>query len=119
MLECDGRRRRFSADLQGDRLDVFIDGEHVELVRVRHSSSDAALQDERHYNAPMNGRIVSVSVKPGDRVSSGDTLLVMEAMKMEHRIRAHRDGAVATIDVAVGDLVNEGRTLVELATEEC
>ena len=58
--------------------------------------------------APMPGKVMSVSVAPGDAVVSGQALLVLEAMKMEHTIRAPEDGVVATLPFAVGDQVSEG-----------
>ena len=47
-------------------------------------------------------------------VQEGFGLVVLEAMKMEHRIRAHGDGVIATIDIVAGDLVSEGQVLVAL-----
>lgn len=114
-LSCDGQQQSFTVSSTPNRLDIFINGQHLELLRI---TSTHTGNDSKHhagqYKAPMNGRIVSVSVKAGDTVKKDDTLLVMEAMKMEHRIRAHDDGTVAAIDIAVGDLVNEGQTLIEL-----
>jgi len=97
-------------------LDVFACGEHAELGFVTHAHANNVTSNDRHYNAPMNGRIVSVNVGKGAVVKEGDTLLVMEAMKMEHRIRAHGDGVIAAIDISTGDLVSEGQVLVELET---
>ncbi|MCC2636507.1 MAG: acetyl/propionyl/methylcrotonyl-CoA carboxylase subunit alpha [Moraxellaceae bacterium] len=114
LLERDGHSQVFSVERQGDHLHVFIEGEHIELVRTPRAPSNAQAGDERHYRAPMNGRIVSVNVQAGDSVQKGDTLLVMEAMKMEHRIRAHGEGVIAGIPVAAGDLVSEGQNLVDL-----
>ncbi len=62
-------------------------------------------------SAPMQGTIVSIDAREGDRVHSGRQLFVMEAMKMEHVIRAHVDGIVRQISVAVGDTVFEGHPL--------
>ncbi|MDI1302868.1 MAG: acetyl/propionyl/methylcrotonyl-CoA carboxylase subunit alpha [bacterium] len=116
-LTCDGQQQSFAVTAESGRLDVFINGQHIELLRITNAHAGNDDGNGLHYNAPMNGRIVSVSVKAGDTVKEGDTLLVMEAMKMEHRIRAHGDGTVAAIDVAAGDLVNEGQTLIELDKE--
>lgn len=116
-LICDGQQQSFDVMREAKRLDIFINGQHVELSCISHSHGGNDDGKTGHYNAPMNGRIVSVSVKAGDTVKEGDTLLVMEAMKMEHRIRAHGDGIVAAIDIVVGDLVNEGQTLIELDKE--
>ncbi|HEX4870542.1 MAG TPA: acetyl/propionyl/methylcrotonyl-CoA carboxylase subunit alpha [Moraxellaceae bacterium] len=114
LVERDGRSEVLSVTRRGDSLHVFVAGEHVELLRVARASAGAAAGDDHHYRAPMNGRIVSVAVRAGDTVKKGDTLLVMEAMKMEHRVRAHAEGVVSAIAVAPGDLVSEGQTLIDL-----
>ena len=62
--------------------------------------------------APMQGTIVSLDVREGEQVRSGQQLLVMEAMKMEHVISAHLSGTVRAITVAPGDAVFEGHPLV-------
>lgn len=117
-LNRDGKRYRYMISNQPDGLDIFSQGEHYELKTAQRQGNHATAQDEQHYNAPMNGRIVSVNVEAGNTVKAGDTLLVMEAMKMEHRIRAHHDGLVAAIAVAAGDLVSEGQTLAEIGKTE-
>jgi biotin carboxyl carrier protein len=60
----------------------------------------------------MPGHILSVSVKPGDAVEVGDTVVVMEAMKMENEIKAHAAGTVAEVKVAKGQDVGVGEVLV-------
>lgn len=110
----DGHLTNFLLSSNNKGLDVFLHGEHIEVSVATHSPENDNSASGRHYNAPMNGRIVSVNVSKGDSVKEGDTLLVMEAMKMEHRIRAHEDGVIAAIDIAAGDLVSEGQTLVAL-----
>ena len=62
-------------------------------------------------NAPMPGNILDVRVKPGDSVKAGDTLLILEAMKMENEISAPQDGTVASVDVRKGDVVDSGTLL--------
>ncbi|MEM7080755.1 MAG: biotin/lipoyl-containing protein, partial [Pseudomonadota bacterium] len=64
------------------------------------------------FNAPMNGAIVSVLVEPGQAVAAGDTLVIMEAMKMEHAIKAPVAGEVTEIFYAPGDLVEGGAPLL-------
>ena len=61
--------------------------------------------------APMPGNILDVKVKAGDSVKAGDTLLVLEAMKMENEISAPQDGTVASVNVRKGDVVNSGDLL--------
>ena len=65
--------------------------------------------------APLPGVIKSVSVQPGQQVSFGDELLVIEAMKMDNIIRASRDGIVETVHVNEGHQVAYGERLLEYA----
>ena len=67
-------------------------------------------------NAPMPGKVVRVMVGAGDTVSRGQTLMVLEAMKMEHAITAPGDGVVALVAFAEGDQVAEGAELLQLET---
>src|ERR1700688_999465 len=64
--------------------------------------------------SPMPGKIVKGAVKPGDSVVERDLLVVLEAMKMEHRIEATQSGVVKNVAVAPGALVTSGATLVEI-----
>jgi 3-methylcrotonyl-CoA carboxylase alpha subunit len=64
--------------------------------------------------APMNGSIVRVLVEPGQAVEAGAALVVLEAMKMEHSIRAPHAGTVKALYCVEGELVSEGAALVEL-----
>lgn len=62
--------------------------------------------------SPMPGVVLSVEVSVGSNVSRGQTLLVLEAMKMKNELKAERDGTVASIQVAVGDQVKHGDVLL-------
>ncbi|MDW7709291.1 MAG: biotin/lipoyl-containing protein [Deferrisomatales bacterium] len=64
--------------------------------------------------APMPGHILSVAVKVGDAVEVGDTVLVMEAMKMENEIKAHVAGTVSEVKVAKGQDVGVGEVLMTI-----
>ena len=68
--------------------------------------------------SPMPGKIIQMNVAAGDKVAKGDTLTVMEAMKMEHSLTAAADGVVAEVFHEIGDQVDEGVTLIRLETEE-
>jgi biotin carboxyl carrier protein len=67
--------------------------------------------------AAMPGRVLRVSVAPGEAIQSGQSLLVLEAMKMENEVKAPRDGVVDTIGVAAGQAVSAGEVLVRLRPE--
>jgi 3-methylcrotonyl-CoA carboxylase alpha subunit len=64
----------------------------------------------------LPGVVVGVQVTPGQRVAAGDALVVIEAMKMEHSVRAPQDGLVEAVHVRPGDRVSEGATLVTLGS---
>ncbi len=65
--------------------------------------------------AAMPGTITDVKVNQGDKVKRGDTLIILEAMKMENEIKAHKDGIVSSIKVNKGAAVNAGMALLVLA----
>lgn len=65
-------------------------------------------------NAPMPGTILSIKVKQGAKVSKGDVLMILEAMKMENEILAPQDGTVTSIDVSEGASVNTGDLLATM-----
>ncbi|MCC8176797.1 MAG: acetyl-CoA carboxylase biotin carboxyl carrier protein subunit [Bacteroidales bacterium] len=64
--------------------------------------------------APLPGVVLSIPVKVGDTVKAADTVLVLEAMKMENAIHAGRDGKIASINVNPSDSVLEGATLLTI-----
>ena len=76
--------------------------------------SGAPTVDDDILRSPMPGRVMSVLVRPGEAVSAGDEVCVVEAMKMEQSIRAHRAGVVKTVFVQPLDSVNANDPLVEL-----
>jgi 3-methylcrotonyl-CoA carboxylase alpha subunit len=68
--------------------------------------------------APMHGKVLAIEVRRGDRVSKGQPLAVIEAMKMEHALASPMDGEVIEITVAVGDQVAERARLIVIAVPE-
>lgn len=67
----------------------------------------------RRVRAQMPGRVVKVLVRPGDSVTVGQGLVILEAMKMENEVKARRDGVIAAVRVGEGDRVETGADLVE------
>ncbi|MFA7263756.1 MAG: acetyl/propionyl/methylcrotonyl-CoA carboxylase subunit alpha [Caulobacter sp.] len=103
--------------LDEDEVVVFESGE---AFAFRRPTTDAAAHGGESDGAvisPMPGKVVSVSVKAGDTVTKGQTLLVLEAMKMEHALAAPFDGVVAELAAVAGGQVSEGVVLVRLEAE--
>ena len=84
----------------------------VELLPEHIGEGEAAIA------APMQGTVVAFEVQPGDEVYAGKLVLVMEAMKMEHEVRAELSGVVERLGVAAGDTVFEGHPLIVLRRQE-
>ena len=62
--------------------------------------------------APMPGKVIDIKVKKGKKVKAGDTLVILEAMKMEHSIKASEDGVIADIFIKENDQVENGAVLM-------
>jgi propionyl-CoA carboxylase alpha chain len=113
VLEAGGVLRRFRvARYPGDDR-VFVDGDSgsVAFTEVARFPDPAAADEPGSLRAPLPGTVVALHVKVGDEVSPGQELLVVEAMKMQHVVRADRAGRVAALKVAVGGTVDVGATL--------
>ena len=117
-IDIDGQRSQYTLDKIGEEWLVhstFCDFEFKELPRYPISSSD---EFGGGLVAPMPGAILSIDIKPGDTVKKGDVLVILEAMKMEHRITAPRDGIVGSVQTEVGEQVENEQLLVTLEEEE-
>ncbi len=105
----------------GDRLFVRLDGREIVLTEPGESGGRSAggeagaSGDGRKIIAPMPGKVIKVCVAAGDPVRKNQTLVIVEAMKMENEIKAAADGTVAKVLVAAGELVDAEKTLVEIA----
>ena len=104
-------------DISPRRYAVTTGGDTV-LVEVPEFDADVeAVLGGDSVSAPMPGKVLSIMVKAGAEVTRGDTVAVMEAMKMEHALTAPRDGVVEAVTGEVGDQVSEGDVLVQLVAE--
>ncbi|NYT45729.1 acetyl/propionyl/methylcrotonyl-CoA carboxylase subunit alpha [Alcaligenaceae bacterium] len=115
-IRLDGGDASGTIIFRGEDIHVFADG-IVRVLKVHdpvEHAQDAAGAHGGGLTAPMPGKIIAIAVKPGDAVKSGQTLLVMEAMKMEHAIMAPTDGTVEEIFFEVGDQVADGAELASL-----
>jgi len=115
-LRIDNEARRFRILREGERITVHDGQQRVVLEQVpayrRTAAADAG--GDHRVRAPMPGRVVVVRARAGDRVTTGQELLVMEAMKMELALKAPRDGVVGELRAGAGDFVEADAVLVTL-----
>jgi 3-methylcrotonyl-CoA carboxylase alpha subunit len=98
----------------GETFVVFDQGEVYEFTEPRHAGGLAATAAGGTVVSPMPGRVAAVLVAKGDEVKTGQSLAVVEAMKMEYALTAPVDGVVAEIKVAVDSRVVEGQAVIRL-----
>jgi propionyl-CoA carboxylase alpha chain len=111
-VEVDGRSTPVKLNRDGESWWVHGPWGDVE-VRERSPFPTSEIEEEAgSLHAPMPGNVVSVAVKAGDTVRKGQTLVVLEAMKMEHPIGSPEDGVVEEVKVSPGDQVERGAVLV-------
>ncbi len=110
--DIDGHRSRVSVIEDGDGFNLFTDSGVSRFARVLPDFGEVAEQGSGGFEAPMNGTVISVNVSAGATVEKGQTLVVMEAMKMEHAIKAPADGQVVELFCKEGELVDGGSELL-------
>jgi len=120
-----GRSHEVRVSPVGELLEVTLHGATL-LVEVRHPlekvlasvRSETAQKDGETIAAPMPGLVVAIRVRPGDRVSAGQAILVVEAMKMQNELAPKRDGIVREVLIGERESVAAGTPLVRLGTVE-
>jgi geranyl-CoA carboxylase alpha subunit len=98
----------------GDTRWVYFDGNVYEIEVTRAGARRRRGSAHGSLTAPMPATVIRVDVSPGSAVRRGDTLIILEAMKMELPIRAASDGVVAAVHCRPGDLVQPGVSLIEI-----
>jgi biotin carboxyl carrier protein len=106
-----------AAAREGDRIFVWCNGVSYAFEVARGGRGAAAGEHRGDLVSPMPGRVRKILVRAGEAVERGQVLLVLEAMKMEHAIRAPRDGIMSRLNVVEGQLVEAGMELAELTAE--
>jgi biotin carboxyl carrier protein len=103
--------------VDGFRFDVEVESERIAALRERASRGRAAgaHSGPLQVKAIIPGKVVTVSIGPGDTVLAGQQLLVVEAMKMQNELRSPRDGTIERVGVAPGDNIEVGDLLVVIS----
>jgi pyruvate carboxylase subunit B len=105
-------RGRWALVQHGERVELEVLDERAHHIRGLTGAADQHRVAEV-LKAPMPGLVVRVQVQPGARVSAGDGLVVLEAMKMENELKAQAVGVVKRVRVTPGEAVEKGQVLVE------
>ena len=117
-VDVDGERISGTIALAGGMLWVHVGGETFAVDTGsdggRRRAKSAKHANPGEVNAPMPGKIVKVFAKPGELVTEGQVLLVMEAMKMEYTLKAAAAGKIEAVSAAAGDQVALGQNLVRI-----
>lgn len=117
-LEIDNRRLAFTVTSHGDLWLVHGPGGQAELTELPRFPVLDRVGVAGGLIAPMPGNVLATHVSTGDAVAKGQLLLILEAMKMEHRITAPAAGVVEELKVQEGDQVANGELLIILSDEE-
>ncbi len=113
-------REAVVVEIDGRRVEVSLPGELLAtrgtLRRARNRRGAAAQQQITGDTvaAPMQGTVIKVAVNDGDTVAEGDTILVLEAMKMENAVKAHKPGVVTGLSITAGEGVTKNQPLGEI-----
>ena len=101
-------------EVNGKRFEIFVHA--PEPVHKRHRAKEGAsgASTGTAVTSPMQGTVVKVSVKEGQKVVAGELIVVLEAMKMEQPLSAHRDGVIANLSAILGETVSSGSTLCDI-----
>ncbi len=114
-----GVRQRCQYHLEGDSLYLQASGESWWLRDLTHQpAAGAGGAGTGRVQAAMDGAIIEVLASPGQTVQKDEVLVVLEAMKMEHPVRADRDGVIADVLTATGAQVKRGQLLVQISDGE-
>ncbi|NLZ56935.1 MAG: biotin/lipoyl-binding protein, partial [Corynebacterium sp.] len=112
IVEIDGRRVEVA--LPGDLALGGGAGAAKKKAKKRRAGGAKAGVSGDSVAAPMQGTVIKVNVEEGAEVNEGDTVVVLEAMKMENPVKAHKSGTVTGLAVAAGEGVTKGQVLLEI-----
>jgi biotin carboxyl carrier protein len=112
-----GQRGRYHVLVSGTRFEVRVEDERARRLAPAQRKSEAGIS-ETTVRAPIPGLVVKVLVTPGQAVVEGETLLILEAMKMENDLKAPHAGIVHEVRVQPGAQVALGETLASVKTTE-
>jgi len=112
LVKHDAQAKTFSFKINGRLYTVALKNKFDLLLEKMGMSANASAK-VNNIKAPMPGLIIDLRVKAGDTVAAGDTLVILEAMKMENSIKSPGEATVRNVKVGKGDSVEKGQVLIE------
>lgn len=111
-------RRKIVVEVGGKRIEVSLPGEleRAQPAKRKAKKAHTVAAGGDSLTAPMQGTIIKLAVADGDTVSEGDTVVVLEAMKMEQPLTAHKAGVINGLKATVGEVVQSGAVLCEITS---
>ena len=112
VIEKDFLQRKYKIQINSNFYEVIIPHPLDDLIqKMGYSSGSAKVIDS--IKAPMPGSIIDIKVKVGQKVTEGETLLILEAMKMENAITSPKDTVIKELFVDIGDAVDKNKLLID------
>ena len=102
------------AEVNGKRFEILVHAPEPVVKRHRAKQATAAGASGTGLASPMQGTVVKIAVTEGQRVSAGDLVIVLEAMKMEQPLNAHRDGVIKNLKAVIGETVAAATVLCDI-----
>ena len=112
IVESDPVEKRYVIKINGKRYPVVLKDRFDQLLEKMGMAANKGAR-VNNVRAPMPGLIIDLKVKDGDQVKAGDTLLILEAMKMENIIKSPGDATVRSVKVRMGEGVEKNQVLIE------
>ena len=113
-IKTNAASEKLIAEVNGKRFEILVHAPEPVVKRHRAKAASAAGATGDALSSPMQGTVVKVAVKEGDKVAAGDLIIVLEAMKMEQPLNAHKDGVIRELKAVVGESVSSGTVLCEI-----
>jgi biotin carboxyl carrier protein len=113
LLEANATAKRLTIEIEGQTFDIEIKDE-LDQVLEQMGFGKASIKQVKEIKAPMPGLVLEIAVSDGQKVSEGDKLLILEAMKMENSIVIQTNAIIKKVSVSAGQAVEKGQVLVEL-----
>ena len=113
LIEADFNKKTLTLSINGNRYELKIEDEYDALVKKMGLSAGGS-QKMKNVKAPMPGLILDILIEPGQSVTKGDQLLILEAMKMENVLKAEGEGVVKSVETTKGSAVDKGQILIEM-----